>query len=633
MKNYCLLCCALAIVTLTFFSGPSSSVVRAQDEKGKMLATIEFDPETDGFGFKNPGNDHIWQNDLDAADLISLFGAAPVCVTGNTLATCKVKRPADNWRIKVLQEMDDGHCEGMAVTSFLFFEQRAFKNGRKTPANFQKDAESVFDLKFSYQSLQNYIAYFWATQTFPEVFKHKAAAEKSGPVGIVKTLISSMNVENGELYTVQICKYEGGKFKDCHAVAPIAVEDFGSYYSIHVYDNNEPGMTRYITVEKTGQQTWEYNAAPNPDVEEELYTGNLSTKSFNIVPLSSRLFGKKYRAPFATKRENNSESGNSSSSSAEKAEFVVNGDAEMLVTAGDGKRVGYDWNKKQTVNEIADAEINYLTTRSDDDLPPVIQLPYQPTAKPYTVTLSGKSLKSESRPDLVYTGPGFSVGFDGIKLDPNETLTFQISPDGEQLSFTASADGETPEIYFSFNGENGESYLVEVDGVELQAGKTLSAEFDSQTGKFHFKDNDGDEDLYDVDFERVLANGTEQSFETDNLDMGQADNYEMDFSRWDGKTPICFRDDDDGNGFVNDECEAQSNEDNDLDADDADDEGDDEDSDIDNDGKFNNVDDDDDGDGVVDDKDNDDDGDGEDDDGDGEGDEPQFLQSVSWFVR
>lgn len=571
MKNYRLFYGAILISGLAFIFLPFSAVT-TYGQTGKIVADIEFDPKIDGFGFENYVNEHRWQDDLDASDLITMFGVAPVCVTGNSASTCKVKRPADNWRLKVLKEMNGGHCEGMAVASFLFFEEREFKNKWKIAANFQKGVENVYDLKFPNQAIENYIAYFWATQTFREVYKHKEEAEKSGPLGIVKTLISTMNEENGELWTIQICKYVNGDYKDCHAVAPFAVEDFGSYYSIHVYDNNNPGETRYMTVQKNGQQTWKYNAATNPNEEEDLYTGNLSTKSFNIVPLSSRLFGKKYRAPFATAKERNSESVTSGAAGGgETVEFFVSGDADMLVTSGDGKRVGYDWTKKQTVNEISGASMNYISTFADDDMPPVITLPFQSNAKPFTVALSGKELEKEDFVDLMYSGPGFSVGFDGLRLDPDEILIVQISPDGTQLSFTASADGETPELYFTYNAENGASYEIEVGGVTLEAGKTLFANLDLRAGKFHFRDNDGRREKYDIDFVRILPDGTQQKFETDDVEFGETDNYEMDFSRWDGKTPVCFREDDDGNGFADEECEAQPNEDNGTDDEDGDD--------------------------------------------------------------
>ena len=566
MKNYRVFYQLGVFIVLLFVISAFSNVVVGQNSQGKIVATIEFDPEVDGFGFENYVNQHKWQDDLDAYDLMTMFGVSPVCVTGNSLSTCKVKRPAENWRMKVLKEMKGGHCEGMAVTSFLFFEQREWKFKWKTSDNFQKGATNVFDLKFPNQNIENYIAYFWATQVLPEVSKNKDAAYNATPASIVKKLIDTMNVENGELWTIQICKYEDGDFKDCHAVAPIAVEDFGSYYNIHVYDNNRPGETRRIKVQKSGRQTWEYNAAPNPNEDEDLYTGDTATKSFNIVPISSRLFGKKYRAPFATPRERNAESV-SSGAGGETVEVLYNGDADMLVTTGDGKRVGYDWNKMQTVNEVSGANMNYVSTDSDDDIPPIINLPLQSNAKPFTISLSGDDLENESVGDLMFTGPGFSVGFDHIQLDADETLTFQISPDGTKLAFTASADGETPQLYFTVNADDGSSYEMEIDGVEIQAGKTLFADIDLKNGKLHFKDNDGRDEKYDVDFLRILPDGTEQRFETDDIDIGETDNYEMDFGKWDGKSPMCFREDDEGDGFTDDKCQPQSNEDDGKDED------------------------------------------------------------------
>jgi hypothetical protein len=448
------------------------------------------------------------------------------------------------------------------VTSLSFFEQREFKK-KTAPADFQKDAESVNDLKFPSPSLENYIAYYFVTQLFDGVYDYRKVFEDKGPVNTVKELVASMNDQNATTYTLSIQQFVNGKFKGGHTITPIAVEDMGTEYRIHVYDNNFPNETRYLTVQKAGKQAWRYYGSTNPNEAKSLYVGDISTRSFFITPNDAR-YGKRFAAPFATNDEDDYE--NSSSNKVEAAEFLASGDADMLVTAGDGKRVGYDWNKKQTVNEISGAKMIDVAAGYDDDLPPVIHLPYQSSGKPYTVTLSGNSLTEESRSDLVYSGPGFSVGFDNIKLDPNETLSFQISPDGKRISFTSSADGETPEIYFTANAPDGESYEAEIGGVELSGGKTLTGEFDLAAGKFYFKDNDGNEDKYDVDFERVLPSGTVQKYETNDIDMGNEDNFEMDFGTWDGKSAICFRDDQDGKGFANDECTQEPNEDNDMDS-------------------------------------------------------------------
>jgi hypothetical protein len=76
-----------------------------------------------------------------------------------------------------------------------------------------------------------------------------------------------------------------------------------------------------------------------------------------------------------------------------------------------------------------------------------------------------------------------------------------------------------------------------------------------------FKDNDPDRDLYDVTVSRTNPDGTEDFYENDDLDLGKkSDNYEMDFSKWDGKGDMCFEEDEQGNGFDDEECTKEPNE-------------------------------------------------------------------------
>jgi hypothetical protein len=393
-------------------------------------------------------------------------------------------------------------------------------------------------------------------------------------------------------------------------------------------------------VEKGGKQTWKYVTSTNPNEPAAEYAGDINTKTLELTATALRDRGC-FSVPFATdeaggkcvpvkeplienKKPVEEEVEESDDEEEEMVEFALNGEADLLVVGSDGKSVGYDPKTNRFVNEIADTQVVKIKGGKGIDLP-LYRLPLQESGKPYGIIISGKNNSEESNVDLTYAAPGFAVGFDGIRLDPNEILLMTISPDGEQISFTASADGETPEIYFAFDDDE-DSYKIELDGVSLQAGKTLVVGFDDETGKFVFSDNDGDEDKYDVDITRITADGEEQNFETDDIDTGKVDNYEMDLSKWKGKGKIAVKTDDEGNGFADDEPVEQENEDNDDDADDADDEGDDEDSDVDNDGKLNDEDTDDDGDGTPDDKDTDDDNDGEsdsedDDDNDEEEDE------------
>jgi hypothetical protein len=103
-----------------------------------------------------------------------------------------------------------------------------------------------------------------------------------------------------ENYTLGFYKFDRatGKKSDGHAITPLAVEDAGATYRIHVYDNNYPGETRYVVVEKAGRQTWKYVTSTNPSEPVAEYAGDIDTKTLELTPNSAR---EKtcYEAPFA----------------------------------------------------------------------------------------------------------------------------------------------------------------------------------------------------------------------------------------------------------------------------------------------------------------------------------------------
>jgi hypothetical protein len=245
----------------------------------------------------------------------------------------------------------------------------------------------------------------------------------------------------------------------------------------------------------------------------------------------------------------------------EDAEFFLTDEGDMLVIEN-GKRLGFDPKTNRFYEEISDGNPQLLIGGFEEDLQHYT-LPYQESEKPYTIVFSGKNLTEESNLDFVFSAPGFAVGFDGIRLDPNETLTATISPDGEEITFTASADGETPEVFYAFDADEKEqaSYITTIGGVELTANKTLAYNFDFENGKLFFSDNDGNEDEYDIELIRINADGSEQVYKQNDLNIGKADRYEMDFGDWDGEGAMCFKDDEDGDGFNDEECSEQANED------------------------------------------------------------------------
>lgn len=672
-KNRVSTALAALLSAYSLFVAPVANIVIAnglnrqgQQIKPTTLAKINFDPKVNGFGFQNFTNSkHQWQDDLGAGDMIRLFGASAVCIKGNTAQNCVLKAGAREWMMQTLEKMNIGHCEGMAVTSLRFATNLPFK-GKTIPHAFQPAANSPFQLRLD-QTIENYIAYYWATQVLQEIYSHREKARKAGPVAVVNTLINTLKSGKDTL-SLSFWKYVKGKLSAGHTVTPFAVEDAGALYRILIYDNNFPGQTRYITVEKGGKQTWKYVTASNPQQPVSAYTGDIDTKSLGVISTASRDKGC-FKTPFAAdgrggtcapvkepppakpaspkrpveftkptrptrptqpkkpveaKRPPVDSDYDEDYYDGEMAEFALNGQADMLVVDGEGYAIGYDPATDQFVDEIPYSDIQIDGGGRGYDTP-LYRLPFRYDGAPYTVLISGKNNQRETNVDLTYSGPGFTIGFDGILVDPGEVIAMTISPDGEQLSFTSSEDGETPEIYYAVD-DGDRSFKFELDGAKLKPGKTLTVVYNIQNNHFNFYDNDGDDDKYDVDYTRYNSDGTEWYYETDDIDFGTADRYEMDFSDWDGKSAVGVKADEEGDGFDDDEYVAQEIEDNDDDPDDADDEGDDEDSDNDNDGILNDADPDDDNDGTPDAKDSDDDNDGlsdsedqdtDDDDGDG----------------
>ncbi|MBX7172586.1 MAG: hypothetical protein K1X72_16580 [Pyrinomonadaceae bacterium] len=542
--------------------------------QANILASLDFDIHQDGFAFKNYQNEgEDWKNDIGAEDLIRMFGIKAVCKSGTNAQNCVLKAAARKWIEHYLEAMDIGHCEGIAVASLRFKTELAFKK-RILPKEFQSEASTAYQLKLQ-QNIRNYVAYYWITQTFDEVTIPTKKMAELGPVKMVEILIDSMN-NRKDTYLLGIKKYENGRIFDGHAIAPIAIEDTGNQYKIHVYDNNFPGEIRYLYINKTGTQQWSYNATANPNAKPN-YVGDISTKTLDMTATSWRE-GKCFSASFADEDEKGEGCGNETASlnkpifrnasfaknsqdpHGEDAEFFLTGEGDMLVIEN-GKRLGYDPSDDHFHEEIPDGNPNLLIGGFEEDLQHYT-LPYEESEDPYTIVFSGRHLNKESNLNFVFSAPGFTVGFDGIKLDPGETLTAEISRDGEQIHFTASADSETPEVFFAFDSEDDAkaSYITNIEGIELAAGKTLTYDFDFEHGKLFFSDDDGNEDDYDIELYRINADGTVQEYLQNDLNIGKSDKYEMDFGDWDGKGDMCFKDDEDGDGFDDEQCDEEPNE-------------------------------------------------------------------------
>jgi len=559
---------ALLLFTISIALFPSSSVKSASRKvsaeqpgtTGKIVAHVEFDPKVDGYGFRNYGPDNEGEEILTAGDLIKMFGADQVCMSGTTAEDCELFEPAEVWLEEAIKGLKGGHCEGMAVTSFRFLLEKPFKD-RKTPGSFQQGANAVFDLQKD-EDIANYIAYYHVLQTLEEVYKSKLETLKKKPSVILKMLIDSMQ-DGTPRYTLSIAKRINGQYMHGHTITPFAVEDMGEgNYRVHIYDNNYPGQTRYVFFD-VKQETWRYHTAANPNDVASDYVGTATTETLSLKRLADRE-RKRYGCPFCEDLQGDGASGDGSASGPVRNDRIgisMDGEGEMLITNPEGKRIGFDFAKNQYVNEVPDAEIVPTDGGLEDDVPPLYRFPYRKGPRPYTITLSGKTLNHEVDADVEMEGPGFVVGFEDILLDPGENLTMTISPDGRQLSFTASQDGQTPNIFISLeSGHSKPSYYFDIGGIKLSPGKTVTVTLDFEKERLYFKDNDSKKDPYDVRVVRVNPDGTKNSYEHDDISVGKADVYMMDFAKWNGKGAMCFKEDEEGNGFDDNNCVEESNE-------------------------------------------------------------------------
>ena len=104
------------------------------------------------------------------------------------------------------------------------------------------------------------------------------------------------------------------------------------------------------------------------------------------------------------------------------------------------------------------------------------------------------------------------------------------------------------------SGRSMPSYSFEVGGRLLPSGKTVALRLDMETQRLYFRDDDARRDKYSVKVRRTNPDGTKNAFLRQDILFGQANNYMLDFSKWDGQTDVCLYVDDRGDGFDKKEC-------------------------------------------------------------------------------
>jgi hypothetical protein len=428
--------------------------------------------------------------------------------------------------------------------------------------DWQSGANKVTDLEHT-EAVSNYIAYYWVLQGLSEVSDFRAETWKLKPSEIVKMLVASLSDDSKDRYTMSIGMREDGRYTRGHAITPYAVADMGEgIIHVFVYDNNYPKDDNKYLIIDTKEETWRYHTASDPTKTANDYVGG-ADQTLGLKSMASRELPV-YGCPFCPDSSNRASLHHASRPAIAKKDqvsFALDGEGEYLITDPGGKRIGYDFAKNRSVNEIPGAEVVPIEGGLGKNGPPEYRLPRMASTQPYTINVAGKSIDHEVDADLDMEGAGFVVGFQDIMVDPGENLTMTISPNGRELSFTASQDGQTPNVFITIaTGHKDPSYFFQIGGIKLSPGKTVTLKLDLEKQKLFFKDNDAKRDAYDVLVARVNPDGTRSFYEHHDLEIAKkTDNYEMDFGKWDGKGEMCFEDDDEGNGFGDDPCVEEPN--------------------------------------------------------------------------
>ena len=503
----------------------------AESVPGEIVYDLGFTPQENGFNFSNYGDD-IPATNLTAGEMRRMFGDQ-VCsrLDGDD---CTLTPPAEQWMEEINGSMAGGHCEGMAVLSLMMYTNQV------SPSVFGGSVAS--DLDINDEALQREIAYWWATQTVAPTY---TSVIKGTPLEILE-VVQQMDA-SGETYSIGIYKEDGS---GGHAITPFGVEDKGNgLYAILVYDNNYPGETRELFVDSR-DNTWLYEASINPQVESELYTGNADTQTLDLTPTSARLGTQE--CPFCDGGGVSLKGGGVLAAPDQKLNQVfLDGEGHVLITDNDGRRLGYVDGK--IVNEIPGAAYTAYRMEASGNAPEPIY--WIPEGLDITVEIDGSALTEETLTDLIMIGPGFSIGVEGIYLEPGQVDTAYFYPADQTIAYETAAD-ESPYIVIGIENPDAEAdYYFEVQGADIQGGGIITVYLDTKAGDLLINaeklNNEGTFDFYLT----RITDELEEEFAAEGIVLNQGAVVYVNYAEWTDANPqgMYFGVDLDDDGVIDDE--------------------------------------------------------------------------------
>jgi len=369
-----------------------------------------FSPLIDGYSFNNqiPKESVSFWDALEAISTVSWSSTVPV----NYL-------PALAWLSTAVHNLQLGNCFGMSYTAKYYYEHSL-----------------LFDS--NYPSFA-YMYEVDMTTASPEILTNQFPGQLIIPPSLIDNALVSLGLtsldEEVPWILSQLDSYnvvqlslarpnpESGIVHTFHSVLVYDYELVGDQVRLYIYDPNHQGATRYIVLSTDGHGSYEIlggNVVSEYEVTQiaagEFYDISWSTISGYVDELVQLVY------ELAT------------SSCDDFLAFEAESPVNILVTAPDGLRVGYDSSTESEINEISGATYSGAGTE-----PQTILIP-SPSPGNYTIHVFGTGLGS-------YTITAMSTAQDGSIMEPI-TWTGEISA-GELQSHSIQLSEE--------DGLNGDS--------------------------------------------------------------------------------------------------------------------------------------------------------------------------------
>lgn len=482
-----------------------------------------FRPNLDGFGFQNYGDDRETL-DLTSLEMQRMFGNQ-VCA-GNASGGCILTYPAERWMGFAISAMKNGHCEGLAVLSSLMYYNQT------RPDDFGE--KSAVNLSLDRVPLQREIGYWWTTQATSPGASNKIL---ESPRAVFDALRQSFDQgrDATEWWVIGIFLPDGS---GGHAITPIAVEDMGNGSArIYVYDNNWPEEIRFIEIDLSSD-SWKYQASVNPEEPDGIYSGNASTKSLEIVSLSSRLGLQRCDFCDGGTAVSAAAGGAGSKGAAQGNQSVVvwqRGKASLLVTDASGGRVGV-LESGEEVNEISGAEVRSLKFGEDSQY--LIMLPASGIeGSSISINVSGSPQASGANPsETAIFAPGYALSSSVSDLSQGAKESLGLSMNEGAYNVSLRADRQLSPLL----AIDSDLSRITLSGLNLEASGMINLSMDPMQGELSMSTlgslKPGTLKLELTSLDPV--SGSTSSFKSMDLMLRTGDGVSMNFADLSGETSL-----------------------------------------------------------------------------------------------